>query len=256
MEAGPYDAAVRGEDGGDQGRPTVGALAVPVVLAVVAGFVDAVAFLHLVGVFPANQSGNAVLFGIGVGGASPSPVWATGGAMVGFAVGVVGGRGWSARRPSAPHRTALLAVELTLLALVAAVAVALDHDGSALLPDGWRAVVVVVASLAMGVQTEVLRRGAGVAVATTYQTGAITRMGEAIGTLPGTRERAEAQHVVAVLGSVLAGYVAGAALGATPLGDGPFGLVPAVLALVVVLVVDRTRGGGLGRGPVHDGSAP
>ena len=44
---------------------------VAMVLAVVAGFVDAVGFLHVVDVFPANQSGNVAFLGLSIGGKSP-----------------------------------------------------------------------------------------------------------------------------------------------------------------------------------------
>ena len=39
---------------------------VAMALAVVAGFVDAVGFLHVVAVFPANQSGNVVFLGLSI----------------------------------------------------------------------------------------------------------------------------------------------------------------------------------------------
>ena len=50
---------------------------VAVVLAVVAGFVDAVGYLHVVRVFPANQGGNVAFLGLSIGGTSPVPGRAT-----------------------------------------------------------------------------------------------------------------------------------------------------------------------------------
>ena len=43
------------------------------VLAAVAGFVDAVGFNRLFGVFPANQSGNVAFLGMAIGSARFSP---------------------------------------------------------------------------------------------------------------------------------------------------------------------------------------
>ena len=48
-------------------------LAVPVALAVVAGFVDAVGFSRVFGVFPANQSGNVIFLGMALGGSPGVP---------------------------------------------------------------------------------------------------------------------------------------------------------------------------------------
>jgi len=38
-----------------------------VMMAVIAGYVDAIGFTRLFAVFPANQSGNAVLLGVAIG---------------------------------------------------------------------------------------------------------------------------------------------------------------------------------------------
>ena len=57
-------------------------------LTAVAGFVDAVAYTRVTGVFPANQSGNLILLGLVVGGTSGAPAARTAGAMAAFAVGV------------------------------------------------------------------------------------------------------------------------------------------------------------------------
>jgi len=47
-----------------RGPSSVSLTLVAMVLAVVAGFVDAVGFLHMVNVFPANQSGNVAFLGL------------------------------------------------------------------------------------------------------------------------------------------------------------------------------------------------
>lgn len=227
--------------GGDEvGRADEGSaglrLPVALALAVIAGFVDAVGFLHLFGVFAANQSGNVVFFGMSISEASPAPAWASGGAMLGFLAGTAGGRLLSDRLPSRRRAPTLLALELALLVVLAASVVAIaPQDG--LLADGPRLVLLLIASLAMGIQTEEIRRAAGVAVATTYQTGAIARIGESLGSLPGSPDRADTRHAAVVLSIVLASYIGGAALGASRLGEGHFGLVLPCLALAIVLAV-------------------
>jgi uncharacterized membrane protein YoaK (UPF0700 family) len=61
-------------------------------LALVAGFVDAVGFLRVVAVFPANQSGNVAFLGLSIGGSSPAPGWAPPVAIASFMVGAAAGR--------------------------------------------------------------------------------------------------------------------------------------------------------------------
>ena len=107
-------------DGTGGAAPASMGMRLPVALALIAGFVDAVGFLHLFGVFAANQSGNVIFFGMSISEASPAPAWASGGAMVGFLVGTVGGRWLSDRLPPTRRPATLLALELGLLVLLAA----------------------------------------------------------------------------------------------------------------------------------------
>src|SRR5689334_5480651 len=58
-------------------------LVAAVALAAVAGFVDAVCFGHLFDVFPANQSGNIIFFGVAIGDQDASQLWPSATAMVG-----------------------------------------------------------------------------------------------------------------------------------------------------------------------------
>ena len=64
-----------------------------VMLAMIAGYVDAIGFTRLFEVFPANQSGNAVLLGVAIGDPSWNQGWRPGLSiamfMVGVAIGVV-----------------------------------------------------------------------------------------------------------------------------------------------------------------------
>jgi uncharacterized membrane protein YoaK (UPF0700 family) len=108
------------------------------------------------------------------------------------------------------------------------------------------AAVLLLTAGAMGIQTEVIGRVAGVAVATTYQAGAITRIAESIArtVVPTDRVPTIAPQLT-ILFAVLAGYIGGAAVGAI-LGDARASvLVPiailAALALGITVASQRAR---------------
>jgi uncharacterized membrane protein YoaK (UPF0700 family) len=209
-------------------------LSIAAALAVVAGCVDAVCFARVFDVFPANQSGNAVLLGIGLGRASAVETWRPAVSILGFGVGVAIGivLGRMLRRP---WRAELLLV-LELVMLVPIAVVVLDSPDSRSLEDGAAALLLFLTSTAMGLETEVIGRVAGVDVATTYQTRAIARIAEgAVARLrSGTGPPRESPRLLGVLGTVLAAYVAGAALGAA-LGDWRGALFVPVALLAVLI---------------------
>jgi uncharacterized membrane protein YoaK (UPF0700 family) len=191
-------------------------LGVAAMLALVAGYLDAVCFDRVFGVFPANQSGNAVLLGIGIGAGRAGDAWRPGVAIVGFALGialaiVVGSRVRRRRRPEL-----LLGLEIVLLVPLMVILLDTAHPRTELSGVASGVLLVLTAS-AMGLQTEVIRRVAGVGVATTYQSGAIARLAELVaqrGTPEAARQTNPIGPGLAVLGLVLVAYVAGAALGA------------------------------------------
>jgi uncharacterized membrane protein YoaK (UPF0700 family) len=223
---------VEARTGGGHPRRPVTTLILAGALAVVAGFVDVVGFVRLLGVFPANQSGNVVFFGMALGGSAPSPAWRTGTAIVSFAIGTAGGYVLG-RRLARRKAEVLLVIELVLLLLVVAVAGAHEDEP----PGGFEGfTLVVLASLAMGVQTEVVRHVAGVGVATTYQSGAVARLGEVVTGLlgPGARRIATEFEIVLV---VFVGYIAGAAIGASAVGEWRWSVVVACIAVAILIVV-------------------
>ncbi|HEY3669690.1 MAG TPA: YoaK family protein [Acidimicrobiia bacterium] len=210
-----------------------------VLLAGITGFVDAVAFERFLGVFPANQSGNAVFLGMAIGGSRVSTEWRPATAMVGFALGIVVGE-LVRRRMRGPrqHRRLgawLLVCELAFV--VAVIVIAGPIERVHLIGGAKGFVLIVLASMAMGVQTEVIRHVAGTAVATTYQTGAIARMGEAVSRVLSRTARLREEREVMVLLVVLAAYVGGAAAGAAAPGEWRWSmaLVAAVLAVLAGL---------------------
>lgn len=208
------------------------ALVVAVLLAALTGFVDAVAFSRFLGVFPANQSGNAVFLGMAIGGSSGSSIWRPATAMVGFALGIVVGQLLRRRVGGTRLGAWLLLCEVALFVAVVAITGAIDRVH---LIGGFEGfVLIVLTSAAMGVQTEVIRHVAGTAVATTYQTGAIARMGEAVSNVVSRTTRLRDERELAVLLVVLAAYVVGAALGAAAPGEWGWSIALAAGALALL----------------------
>jgi uncharacterized membrane protein YoaK (UPF0700 family) len=192
------------------------ALVVALLLAGITGFVDAVAYDRFLGVFPANQSGNAVFLGMAIGGSAASTVWRPALAMAGFALGIVAGQLLRRRIPRPRLGASLLLCELVCFLVVMAITGPLE--GAHVVGGLEGVVLILLTSAAMGVQTEVIRHVAGTAVATTYQTGAIARMGEAISRVVSRTARLREERELAVLLLVLAAYIGGAAVGAAAPG--------------------------------------
>jgi uncharacterized membrane protein YoaK (UPF0700 family) len=213
------------------------AIAFAVALAAIAGWVDAIGFTRLFAVFPANQSGNAVLLGIGIGDADGDDLLRPAIAIAGFVVGVVVGLALQRHAPAHRRAPALLGAEAALLAGLAVAAGALPERPAAF-SGGREVLALVLASIAMGLQTDVIRRAAGVTLVTTYQTGAIDRL--ALGsaeTAFGDRVPGAGPHPLAVLGLVVTAYVGGAAAGVAVADQWDRGLwVPSAAALVLALL--------------------
>lgn len=221
---------------GPVARPWVWpALVVAVLLAGVTGFVDAIAYERFLGVFVANQSGNAVFLGMALGGNSTTTVWRPGAAMVGFALGIVVGQLVRRARPGRRLGAWLLVCEVALLVVVLAITGPLDRVH--LFRGGEGLLLIVLTSMAMGVQTEVIRNVAGTAVATTYQTGAIARMGEALSRVVSRTTRMREEREIAVLVLVLGAYIGGAAAGAAAPGEWRWSLALAASVVGVLAIL-------------------
>jgi len=216
-----------------------GALAVATLLAGVAGYVDAIVFDRLADVFPANQSGNAVLLGIGIGHGVGSEAWRPAVAIVAFAVGVAIamrlGRRVTRRRPAV-----VMGCELALLVPLAVVVLAVSDLTD--LDDLAIGALTLATACAMGMQTEVIRHVAGIAVATTYQTGALVRIAELVGGDDPDHDRSPTRAVgLAVLVMVIVAYVGGAAIGAAVGTWSGAMLVPFAVLVALVAVSTRPR---------------
>src|SRR4051812_23624234 len=150
----------------------------------VGGYVDAVGYLLLFQLFAANMSGNSILFGVALGQGQwqaalrqvlPIPLFVVGvalGAVIGLALAWRGVR----RRV-----TVLLTLEIALLAVFALYGSRFLHDGT-LRPDAaWQDILLTaLITLPMGMQNVALRRAGGVSVRTTFVTGTLTSLAEAL----------------------------------------------------------------------------
>jgi uncharacterized membrane protein YoaK (UPF0700 family) len=230
----------------DDSPPRVeGTIAIAAVLTAVAGFVDAHIFVHVTEVFVANQSGNVVLFGIFLGERGWPEVAAHLLSITMFAIGVAVGTSIHDRRLLAGRRLRpdlILYAEAVLLGAVIALRV-IDGPTPALTVDAMDYPVILLGALAMGLQTVVIGRVGSVAVATTYESGAVARVGEelALSARPGRAVDRRHRHsaVAKVLLIVVASYAAGATLAAAADRSPAWLLVPTGVVLVCATFARR-----------------
>lgn len=233
-----------------------GPLVLAVVLAGAAGFVDAHIYVNVTPVFVANMSGNLVHLGIFFGDGDRGAALATVVALGAFTLGVIGATLHHDRRVARRqevHPAFLLAAESVLLTalttwLIISPLAFTTEPRAADLP------VLAIAAAAMGLQAGALRRVGEIAVATTYGTGAIVRIGEKL-VLAARRADRSSTHrrrvAIAVLVVVLASYVAGAT-SATIAGTSPWLLWLPTVALLASAVAIR----GTSEAPTEAAVAP
>jgi len=193
-----------------------GPLAVAAALAASAGFVDAHVYVNVTPVFVANMSGNLIHLGILIGDASWRTALASFLTLAAFTTGVVLAtvhHDWEVAHARPVRPSFLLGVEAALLLALAAWMTTASIGFSAQ-PRPIDYPVLLVAGVAMGLQASALRRVGQIAVATTYGTGAIVRIGEKL-VLAARRADRTTEHrrrvAIAVLTIVLACYLGGAA---------------------------------------------
>jgi uncharacterized membrane protein YoaK (UPF0700 family) len=146
-------------------------------LACTAGYIDAMSYRGLEHVFTANMTGNTVLLGLAVVQADRYTALRSGLALLGFLLGSILSA-WIVERDHSdalwPHTvTRALGLEWVILLIFAA---AWQYAGAAWSPGITRAVLIVLAALAMGLQSVAVRRLDVSGIATTYITGTLTTM--------------------------------------------------------------------------------
>ena len=155
------------------GRPTT---AVLLVLAAAAGTTDAISYLGLGRVFPANMTGNTVLLGIGIADGDYDAAARSAVALAGFLVGAAV-TAFAVTSPDNRHRlTRGLTGELAVLAAACGLWLA-TGDRPAAVPQH---VLIALVSLAMGAQSATVI-SLDVGVSTTFITGTWTAVSRRVG---------------------------------------------------------------------------
>lgn len=189
-------------------------------LSALAGFVDAMGYLSLGGLFVAFMSGNSTVLGINVAGAAAGRVGLAAGLVACFVIGVMLGT-WVG------HTWRALRAPLVLVVVAAVLVAAAVLHGQL-----FAAPVTLVMALAMGVENTVFAREGQSGLGLTYMTGTLVRLGQRL-----MEALTEHGPWSAVVPDVLlwSGMVAGAALGA--LVYGAVGLAGLWIAAAVSLVM-------------------
>ncbi len=223
--------------------PPSRALALAVVLAATAGFVDAHVYLFVVPVFVANQSGNLIGLGMTTGQEQWHDAASALVAIASFIVGVLAATTFLRRDRArgVPARVyPLLQIEAAALLVLGLGLWIVDPTIS----HGWRVIdllVIFVGAGAMGVQSASLRSVGSVSITTTYGTGALVRVGEKLAAPLRTGDAVpdpQRMRTVAVLAVVLGSYVGGAALSAA-LGSAHWLVLIPALAMVGAAIAAR-----------------
>jgi uncharacterized membrane protein YoaK (UPF0700 family) len=196
------------------------------VLTFTTGLVDAVSYLGLGHVFTANMTGNIVFLGFGIAGSGGLPVLAPlislGAFLLGAGAGGVLTARMGERHPE--HIARALAIEVSLIAVAAVLAAAVDVHPSAVSGD----VIIALLAFAMGVRNATARRVGVPDLTTTVLTMTLTGLA-ADSRAVGGSGKGSARRIAAVL-AMLMGALAGALLLKTDL------VLPLIAAAGLALV--------------------
>ena len=135
-------------------------------LAMLAGYVDAIGFLRLGGLFVSFMSGNSTQLGVAIAG-NANGVAVAAGLLACFVLGVVLGAR-VALAAGRRRKPAVLALVTLLLALATLVGTMTAAPMAALF----------LLALAMGAENNVFQRGGEVSVGVTYMTGTLVKLGQ------------------------------------------------------------------------------
>jgi uncharacterized membrane protein YoaK (UPF0700 family) len=224
--------------------PFPGSLALAAGLAAVAGCLDAGSLFRLTGTFVAFQSGNTVLMGVGIGQGDWTRVWPLLAAVLTYIVGSAltpfviraGGGVAGARRRLLVSASALLAAD----ALIVLVGFGTGDET----PRGFlRYLGIVVATIAMTMQTAVVRSVDGVSVSSTFSSGMLVRLGQGLGELTRRDFRARELPVVRILAITNLAFLGGAIVGGVTIEAwGNLAILIPTLALPLIAVLVERPG--------------
>ncbi|MEH3047614.1 YoaK family protein [Sphingomonas adhaesiva] len=194
-------------------------------LSLLAGYIDAIGFLRLGGLFVSFMSGNSTRLAVALAVDRPLAVLA-GALIAAFVAGVILGTciGHAAGRHRAP------AVLLTV-ALLLVLAMLADGVGAG------RVVMAVALACAMGAENAVFERDGEVSIGVTYMTGTLVKLGQRIAAALRGGARLGWLPYLLLWSGLVTGAVAGATafrqMGAAAIGVAAAGAV--VLAIVTAL---------------------
>ena len=181
-------------------------IAIAVSLAVLAGFIDAVAWLALAGFFASFMSGNSTRLGIGLATGDWRSTVVAGALVLSFLSGVVVAALVSHWR-SGRHKPAVMILVTGTITVAAVVAWA-----------GAQMPALLLLAFAMGAENGVFNRDGEVTIGLTYMTGTLVRLGQRMAAtflrLPG--DHSPIPYLLLWLGFV-GGAVAGASASRLPL---------------------------------------
>lgn len=195
-------------------------------LAMLAGFVDALGYLSLGGVFISFMSGNSTRLAVGLSDGTPLIIALIPlGIIVLFVLGVMAGRVIRHIRRDNPS-TSILAFMCTVLAC------------SALLHElGATTVALILMTIAMGAANNVFFRGGEVSVGVTYMTGTLVKFGQRLaGKFLGEKDSACLPYLL-----LWTGLVTGAILGSIGYGFFTLHALWAATALCALLAMVSMR---------------
>jgi uncharacterized membrane protein YoaK (UPF0700 family) len=239
--------------------------ALALVLASVAGGVDAVGWLTLDHLFTAHMSGNTVAMtvtiALGDWSEAGRRAFVIGAFLTGIAVGAAAAT-LAHRMESRASFSIVLAFECVLLVTLMVIGAAATRDGVSPHQGGYWP-LVLLAAMPMGMQSATLRRAGRVRARTTYMTGVLTRFVENLVMLaacswdrhkgrPDHEKELHARAQVATLSGVWLSYATGGvACGLLVRWIGWLALLLPVtsVAAAIVLDVSLARSGVEGAGP-------
>jgi uncharacterized membrane protein YoaK (UPF0700 family) len=164
----------------DAPRPETARLAV--LLAWIAGGVDAIGYLVLAHLFTAHMSGNSVAFGAAFGHGRWDTVVERGVTIALFAIGIAAGAAIGELRFKRGRRhptVGILAVETALLLAFLVLGSGAMVEGEIRTAEAWQFfALVALPTLAMGLQSATLRRVGAASLRTAYITGVLTSLME------------------------------------------------------------------------------
>ncbi len=193
-------------------------------LTIASGVADAVSYLGLGHVFVANSTGNVVFLGFAAAGAKQLSVPASLVALGGFLLGGLSGGRLANRFAVSRGRwlTRAFGLELLLVAIATAVAIAVGHDGAR------RYALIAPLSLALGLQNATVRKLAVTDITTTVLTLTLTGLAADSRLAGGTNPRW--QRRISAVALMLAGAIIG---GLLVLNVG----VPVALGVILALLL-------------------